>query len=462
MRTNFFSFLIFITIVSLFTSCFKDDKEVTLSSDPSFYSLKFAKNDSIPGLERAIFTYEYDAALGDSVIVNLDSLPFQLRIDSVYPTFTFRSSAGQYLIMKDALGTGKDTVFLTGKDTIDFNRVLSIRNFATDGTPSKDYNIKVNVHQVAPEMYVWRRTVPEVYAHDASVQKVVFFKNKFFFYAGSAENNYLYTSDKALLWKSEVINGLPLNCNFTNITAFNDKLYVPHGDGKIYSSADGYTWTGLNPGNVGYIINNLLFVLDNNLWSVFKHQATQQYYFSTSTDGAVWQMKEKLPADFPIADFGAYSFTSRNNKPKAIIVGGYDADGDLLSSVWSVQKNTFDEYKWIDLGKDSKGPLTPLSGVAIVQYDDKLLLFGGMTISKGIIDRPYKESIDEGLTWKHTDTIYNVINDLSIPLSYQPRSYQSVVHDATEHNIYLFGGKTRNMVFSDVWVGKLNRLSFLR
>lgn len=462
MSTSIFKFLIIIATVSLFSSCFRDQEEVEFSNDPTFYSLNFAKNDSIPGLEKAVFTLE------DSIIVNLDSLPFQTRIDSVFPTFSFKSSAISYLIMRDSMGSGLDTVFLTGKDTINFNRVIRVVNLAADRIEDhkSTYKIKVNVHQVAPELYVWRRKVSEINPFIGnianSIQKVVFFKNKFFLYQNAGAANSLFTSDNALQWVSQNLNGLPVNSNLSDINEYSDKLYMVHADGKIYSSADGYNWTGTDPGKAGYTINNLLFVLDNNLWSVFKQQLTQQYYFSTSTDGVAWQINEKVQSDFPITDFGAYAFASKNNRPKAIVVGGYDDQGNLLNSVWTIQKNINDEYKWLNLAKDSRGALKPLAGTAIIGYDNKLLLFGGMAADKSIIGNAYMESIDEGLTWRKTDTINNVIEDLTVPLTYQPRSYQSVVHDTTSHYIYLFGGKTNERVFSDVWVGKLNRLSFAR
>jgi len=462
MRTNFFKFLIIITIVSVFSSCLWDDEEVEYSSDPTFVSLVFAENDSIPGLEDAAFTYEYDADLGDSVIVNLDSLPYQTRIDSVYPTFTFKSSAGQLLIMKDSLGTGMDTIALTGTDTIDFNMVLKIQNYAEDGKTNKTYQVKVNVHQVEPELYVWNRKVGQIYTHDGSVQKVVFFKDKFFFYVSSGVNNYLYTSSNAVNWGSQALSGLPPNCNFRDITAYNNKLYFVHEDGNIYVSEDGRTWAAQNSGVAGYTINNLLFELDNNLWSVFKNQLTQNYYFGTSADGVAWVIDEMIPDDFPVVGFAALSFKSRTNKTKAIVLGGYSTDGELLSSVWSVQKNVFSEYKWVDFSA-ANSTLGSLAGASVISYDDKLLLFGGFKdTDDNLADTTYWESIDEGLSWRRADTTYNVIEDLSIPLSYQERSYQSVIHDANGHYIYLIGGRTKDRVFSDVWVGKLNRLSFLR
>jgi hypothetical protein len=434
-----------------------DEEEVELSTDPSFVSLVFDENDSIPGLEDAVFTLEYD-----SVIVNLDSLPFQTRIDSVFPSFTFRSSAGKYLIMKDSLGTGLDTVPLIGNDTIDFNKVLRVVNFAADGKTQQSYQIKVNVHQVEPELYVWNRKVNQIFTHDSNVQKAIFFSNKFLFYAGADTNNYLYSSSNAVNWVSETLVGLPVNCNFRNITAFNNKLYLVHDDGNVYSSADGYTWTSLNPGVAGYAIINLLFELDNNLWSLFKNQLTQKYYFGTSTDGAAWVINEMIPEDFPVVGFASLSIKSRTNKTKAVVIGGYDSQSDLLSSVWSVQKNIFNEYKWVDFTNGNNASLKPNAGGSVINYDNKLVLFGGLVNDSNVVESVYMESIDEGLTWRRTDSINNVIEDLSIPLSYQPRTYSSVIHDETSHYIYLFGGKTDDRIFSDVWVGKLNRLSFLR
>lgn len=464
MRTSFFKFLIIITIVSAFSSCLWDDEEVDLSSDPSFVSLTFAENDSIPGLEDAVFTYEYDAILGDSVIVNLDSLPYQTRIDSVYPTFTFKSSAGAYLIQSDASSaTGLDTVYITGTDTIDFGKVLKVVNFAANGKDSISYHIKVNVHQVEPELYVWSRKMSQVYNHAGSVQKAVFFKNKFFFYISSGINNYLYTSTNAENWSGETLTGLPnKDCNFRDIAIFKDKLYLVHQDGNVYTSADGYNWAALNPGVAGYTIINLLFDLDSRLWSVFKDQQTQKYYFGTSADGASWSIGAMIPNDFPVIDFAALSFKSRTNKTKAIVLSGRDPEGILLTSVWSVQKNVYDEYKWVNFAIDNHS-LDTMAGASIIHYDNKLLLFGGFKDSDdNVADKIYWESVDEGFSWRVADTTYNVIEDMNIPLSYQPRSFQSVIHDESTHKIYLIGGRSKLLYFSDVWVGKLNRLSFLR
>ena len=78
--------LFFLTTLGLY-SCLKGTQDPTApSNDPKFKSLRFAKNSRIPHLEKAVFTLS-----NDTLIQNVDSLPFQTRIDSVFPTFTFAS-----------------------------------------------------------------------------------------------------------------------------------------------------------------------------------------------------------------------------------------------------------------------------------------------------------------------------------------------------------------------------------
>ena len=121
--------------------------------------------------------------------------------------------------------------------------------------------------------------------------------------------------------------------------------------------------------------------------------------------------------------------------------------------------------------------LGSLSGATIIAYDDKLLLYGGLDANGSVVSNPYMESIDEGLSWSVPDTLYNRLRQMNISaagdttyINYAPRAYQSVLNvvvDNTakgysDHLIYLIGGinPRASKVYKDVWVGKLNRLSF--
>lgn len=460
MKRNICKLLIFSVIVYLVSACLGEEKEIEYSDNPNFVSLKFGKNDSIPGLVGAVFTLEYDADLKDSIIVNLDSLPFKTRIDSVFPTFSFKSTSRAYLLMTDSMGTGLDTLVLTGKDTIDFTKVQSVTNYSANEKVSRTYPIKVNVHQIESELYVWKRLVNNIYSHGSSAQQAVFFKNRFLFYASSDSKNYLYVSNDAKTWTNATVSGLPATDNLRSIRVFQDKLYLVHENGLIFTSGDGENWSGIDPSVAGYACHNLLFVLENNLWGLFRQEANQVYYFANSEDGAYWIIQDAIPSNFPIADYASLSFDSRTGKPKAIVMGGRSSAGTLLSKVWSVEKNIFNEYKWIDFTAD-KADVQPFSGASVIPYDDKLLLFGSMDDNGDIRGNGHMESIDEGFTWRATDSVFNIIQDTTQHILYEPRAYQSVILDEASHFIYLIGGKNKDVqTFTDVWVGKLNRMYF--
>lgn len=461
MTHQFFRFFIFSLALVVLSSCLWEEEDTIPSSDPRFVSLTFGANDSVPALRYASFSFAYDSLLMDSIIVNLDSLPYQTRIDSVFPSFAFKSTSAAFLLLRDSLGTGIDTIAVTGNDTIDFTKVIAIRNIAADEITERTYKIKVNVHQVQPELYHWKKLISSVYAHSGSVQKAVLFDSKFFFYVSSGVNNYLYTSTDAVSWSTATLSGLPLYPDLRRIMHFGDALYLLHEDGTIYTSTDGYSWQILVANLPGHGFTALLFELENQLWSIVQNTATEVHYFARSTDGLAWTVAEALPASFPVSDFAAVSFKSRTNKPKALVVGGFAADGTLLSKSWSVEYNVNNQYNWVDFSLENS-TLDTLSGASIIAYADKLLLFGGMDNDNNVVDKYYIESIDEGLSWRMTDTTFNSITDYDLDYSYEPRSYQSVVHKEDTHEIYLFGGRSKFMVFTDVWRGKLNKLSFKR
>ena len=184
-----------LTILFLFTtlglhSCLEGSQDITApSNDPKFKSLSFAKNSKIPHLEKAVFTLS-----NDTLIQNIDSLPFRTRVDSVFPTFTFASSSGAYLVYKDV--QNKDSLrMLTGKDTVDFSRPLHLKNISSDGSSNASYLIKVNVHQVEPELYLWKQLQSNLPVLPASEnQHALIFGKSVFLYVSNGSAIRLFTS----------------------------------------------------------------------------------------------------------------------------------------------------------------------------------------------------------------------------------------------------------------------------
>ena len=470
--------LLLLTIVS-FSSCNWFETDTTIpSSNPSFVSLTFTKNDSVAGLEKAVFSLEWDAHLNDSVIVNVDSLPYLTDVSKVVANFSFYSSSGAYVYLTDTLGLGtiSDSVGIAGKDTLNFERVVKVKNYAADAKTSRSYPIKVNVHKVQPELYQWNKIADEIYSHSGSLQKAVYFNKTFYLYVGTTIRNYLYTSTDGKVWidKTNELKNLPLNSSLRGINEYKGKLYVLTDDDKIYTTADGYNWMTENVvvSDVNYRFENFLLELDGKLWSIMKSGVDNTYSFATSSDGGNWVVNEKIPANFPVGDFSSLSFASRTKKSKALIVGGYTASGKLLNNIWSTENGSY----WVDFSTENT-TLGSLSGATIIAYDDKLLLYGGLDANGSVVSNPYMESIDEGLSWSVPDTLYNRLRQMNISaagdttyINYAPRAYQSVLNVVVDNTakgysdnlIYLIGGinPRASKVYKDVWVGKLNRLSF--
>jgi len=438
---KFYSFksLFFFFSVILLSSCLGTEDAVDTSDDASFVSLTFAANDSIPNIEDAFFTLE------GNIIQNVDSLPFQTRIDSVNPTFRFAST---YVALIN------DSTTLTGTDTLDFSLPVKLRNFASNGIAYKDYIIKVNVHQVDPELYIYKKLYDITESQSIVNQKTIIFNDKMYYYRNNSTNYFLNTSTNGSAWSASIsVTGLPANASLNDMLTFSGKLYLSSG-GKIYSSADGSIWSIADSFSANYF-ESILFSLNGEMWLIAK--IDQKYHFARCTEGVAPEIKGELPAKFPVNDFSALSFTSRSGKAKAIVVGGKDLDGTILKTNWSTENGIY----WIDFSdKDFNAKSTSLDtlamGSSIIAYDDKLLLFGARNNTGSVLENHFKESIDEGFTWQTPDSSSNYL-----PESYPARSYQSVVVD-NSNRIFIIGGKAGTIVLSDVWTGKLNRKGFIK
>jgi len=464
MRFNSFKFIFLFSIVFALVSCdWLDTTSGDVSSNPCFVSLKFTANDTIPGLSSAVFTLEKveGSVDNDSMIVNLDSLPYNTDITHVIPIFGFYSSSSVMVYLADSLGVINDSVTLTGKDTLNFERVVKIKNTAEDKIAKKPYRIKVNVHKVEPELYQWNKVVSSIYTHAGSSQKGLLFNDSIYFFVNSGLNNSLYKSLDGHQWSDRIaLSGLPNYAEIRNIVKFKTKLFLIHEGTSIYSTSNGINWTSADFTTKDYTFVNLLYEFNSKLWAITKSNNDGVYRFATSVDGAEWIIIGDVPANFPVGDYAALSFASRTNQPKVLIAGGVNAAGELVNNIWSSENGSY----WLDFSRENK-TLGSLAGVSIVNYDDKLLLFGGSDATGEVVENYYMVSIDEGLSWSKPDTTYNQIRQLMTTtpkttyLKYEPRYLQTAV--VKDKKIILIGGRDKSKVYTDVWTGKLNRLSFL-
>lgn len=469
MKFTFFRLILFSFIIGIFSSCLGSSSDtIAVSSSPYFSSLVFKSNDSIPYLNTAAFTLgEYDAASKDSIIVNLDSLPYKTRIDSVNPTFTFKSSAAIRFYYLPGNKYKRDSVWLTGKDTIDFRQPVTVKNFASDGKTYKKYIVKTNVHKVNPEAYSWSKVSDNLGQADFKNQKAITRNDTLFYYQNDGTNGFLNVSSDGQTWTPKTVTGLPVNTPLNDMTLFKGQVFVSKDGFNLYSSSNGINW--VKKSLTEFSFKSLLFVFNEQLWAVVQ-ASDASYHFANSTDGVIWTMRGTIPNNFPVSDFASVSFKSPTGKERVLVTNGYSANGSIEYSRWTTEDVT--GVNWLDFDTEN-GTLEDLVvGGSIISYDNKLLAFGLNSDGTSL----YKISKDEGLSWQVPDATLNIL-----PSAYRanPRNYQSVVvfkpktydkinsatlkEEITKSNkIFIFGGKFNSTTYSDVWTGKLNKKSFLR
>jgi len=481
-------------VLLMFNACLDNkNPDVEYSNNPTFSRLVFTNNDS---LKNAKFTLEFDSMTingitYDTIIVNLDSLPYRSNISKVISTFYWASTSKTciYYHYQDTLKQNViDTVYLQGggKDTIDFTRTVIVENTSSDGKVTRAYPIKVNVHQVEPELYVWQEIKDEVFKEPINFQQVICFKDTFFYYASylapnDANYSFLSTSTNGIDWCPESTAGLSELMYWGiigmrgKIIEFKNKLYVVNLS-KLCCSNDGYNWAKLKTTYNSLDFQSLLFALNDSLWAIIKSEGCWErdppecytsYYFASSSNGIDWTVKDEIPTNFPISDFASLSFYSATKKPKALIVGGISKKGEILKNVWSTENGAY----WVDFSKEKNNRILPHTNGSLIKYNDRIFLFGGKGVSDKV-DTPILESLNDGLSWRIPDSTYNVlrqikeiIKDSIVYESYTPRPAPSAFYvptpnsaGTTDHFIYLIGGEN----YSDVWRGKLNKLSFKR
>lgn len=436
--------LFFLTTLGLY-SCLKGTQDPTApSNDPKFKSLRFAKNSRIPHLEKAVFTLS-----NDTLIQNVDSLPFQTRIDSVFPTFTFASSSGAYLIYKNS--QNKDSLrILTGKDTVNFSRPLYLKNTSSDGSSTARYLIKVNVHQVEPELYLWKQLQSNLPILPASEnQHALVFGKSVFLYVSNGSAIRLFTSSLSDmgLWKDKTasLTGLPATAALRQMQVFNNKLYLIANENKLYVSSDGMEWTNSTLPSEFENGRILCAFANKSLIAIVRDKESKEYHIASTADAQKWKRNNKLNDHFPLTGYAALNFENQLGLPKVLIAGGKPRDASLPASyIWS-SENGLD---WVTFSEGAKKQAT-ISNAALVAYDNKLLMFHGNDTIRMV------ESISEGFHWNLPNKKYN-----SLPETCRKRSLVSVLADKENKRLYIIGGNAQGELCRDVWTGKLNRMNW--
>ena len=443
MRKFFYIILLFIPL--FWVGCETSTGSGTASSVAKLNAFSFAKVDTIPGLAAAVFTVEERIDTG--LVWNKDSMLYGTRIDSAVPRFVFETTPGAATL------TFPDTVVaITGYDTLDFTKqpiYLTIRS--ADRTTTKVYEIRPTVHQVDPYLYTWTRLTDAIYPADDSEQRVLELGTDFYMIASNGFKLHVYTSPDGTTWTDlGEPSGLPDGTKVRQMISDGNTLYYGQGN-SIYTSADATHWTAHT---VTFPVYTMLFHWNEKIWALVNNG--EGYEFAVYADEELTLSGLRPTEDFPVSDFAAVCFKSSSLRARAMIIGGFAENGRSLNTRWNLEYSTHPlpdgTYRLEEFSID-RPHFTSLTGISVIEYNDELLLFGGVDDKMQYFGREIFCSIDEGLTWQQTDTTKN-----RLPAVYQARQKQNAI--VRDNNIYLFGGQDKTTTYSDVYKGRLNSIDW--
>ena len=489
-----------VVAVSAFVGCnTSSDYEVgeNTSSSVVVYSFKLAKDDSVLANLDTVF-FSIDLVKGE--IFNADSMPYGTRTDKLVPVIRLLDGVSRCdLTSVDA--DGKETVhnYVTNStDSVDFsNGPVKLTLVSPDGLTSKDYQIKVNVHQVKSDSLVWGRTAMRALPttlQAPSAQRTVQLGDKLYCLTAQGTSACMAVTDDpgADDWTLKSVT-LPAGADVETFSAAGNALFILASGNLYRSTDDGASWTDTGcrwHGIYGAYSDCLMgSVLQDGVWTV------EQYPTRVSF---------AMPAGMPVSGVSvpiAFDF-DMSTAPQMLFTGGVRHDGSLCPDTWAFDGSSFACLSNQSLPKGLKN-MTLVSfytfhtnSIFITTRHSVLMAFGGNDGKDN--NRTVYTSNDYGMTWQEGAELIQLPAQIPAMQNAQAYTYSTTMHArssawiefpcvaripagvalmplelatasrATEPitewecpYIYLFGGTNAGgALYNTVWRGTINRMMF--
>jgi hypothetical protein len=451
-----------------------------------------ANSDILANLDSVYFTIDQQ----DACIFNADSLPYETDVTKLIPNIT--SGAGKLELIVSGSSVMNDTTLTYSSDftdSIDFTAKVVLRVTSYNEKYTRDYTLKVNVHQVEPDSLYWGDIAWTSLPNSPDAQKTVQYDGGLLTFLHNSSGYYSWSLPDATVanGKSSTVT-FPSTPNLQTLTSAESDLYYLDTNGDMYTSSDGgssWSATGENWTNIyGGYENYILGVKRIN--GVYYHVSYPEQ-----------SSPVKVSADCPIS--GTSSLVLFENKwsdnPLAMMTGGRTSSNTLTGATWG-----YDGSSWAKISTD--GVETPLEGMSFFPYFTfsvsttnwsvteytTLFAFGGKD-ADGVVNSKVYISLDQGIHWKVGDDLvqlpdyvpavynaqaivwnstltsrsamsarWNEMTPIELPWWWKVAGKSRATAPITSWEcpyIYIYGGTTQAGRFNpQVWRGVINRLTF--
>ena len=346
--------------------------------------------------------------LENGVIFNADSLPVGTKIDKLIPTITYSDYVTEATITMEGGETreGEVDYLKSPTDSIDFTGNVTLHLYTTYGDHSKDYTIKVNVHQQEADSLIWGNSAISSLPSrmgDPIDQKTIDFNGMAITLINEIDGTYTYaTSDNLYdnVWEKTEVS-FPFVPNVRSMCATTRSICILSTDGTMYESTDGTTWS-----STGEVWVSML--------GAYLDTAIGLKAGANGLEYAQYPLKDlnvsAVDPDFPTSGFSNFVILANKwtSSPVGFFVGGIKTDESLTNVTWA-----FDGANWIKL---CEGGVPPLCGATIIPYysyrytisewtrsEFPVWMIVGGRLHDGSLNRTVYISYDNGVNWGQGD-----------------------------------------------------------
>ena len=393
----------------------------TLYSSTAITSFKLKDNSKVlTNLSGVFFTID----LNNAVIFNADSLPYGTNVKKLLMNIGTPGDNKIELtfIQADSLKTATVDYTTSSLDSVNFTQPVTVKVTSVNQSYTREYSIKVNVHQVKSDSLSWGdfqySALPGTAEGDAVKSSVTVEKGDRLYCYTMSGSQYKRADAKTNLedgeqrsWNTNSVD-FGFTPDLVSMRTSSEGFYVLSTDKKLYSSADGLSWTA-----TGETWDYIYGAYDNHIIGVKQDAGKYMHVAYPAPEGFV---STQIPAECPVS--GTSQMLSFNNewteKPLAVFVGGRKADGQLSGATWG-----YDGSTWALLGNLPKGHA--FEGMTLVPYftfktnsatwtftkQSTLFAICGRT-SDGYLSRRVYISRDQGVNWHEADELMQLPKDM--------------------------------------------------
>lgn len=440
-----------VIVSSLLPSC-NSEEEVGETSPLCYisgFSLGTLKRD-IYLSEDSFYTVTFNGAAFPMVIdqrsltiANTDSLPCHTHVDAILANVSFTGLATY---------TYDDITWYnySAQDSLNFSQPVKFQIYPTDGSGSRIYTVKVNVHQQDENDMTWKMMESEASIEGLASRGIVAGKDGMLvMMAKDGSGNVVCakrTADAGTWTLSSVSLAEP--CTETLKQTTDGTLMMGCKDGSVVKSLDGINWTELLPAKA-----NRLFagVSEKRIYTIDTAGKSVVSYDMAGGN----ECKELLDDDatcLPESNVSLCVMEMKNGGKRLVMAGSSVENTDKSAELWSKPLSSAggeEKSKWMYFShnSDSRNACPDRKPLFVFPYDDGLIAFGGAGVdaTAEAMDTIHY-SPDYGITWMPMEK-------LCVPAELKSTKAELSATVDAEGFIWIVAGK-------ETWRGRLNRVAF--